>query len=569
MALRRGKTGLRRAGFSAVAWVALAAAGFSATPAQAHRWRHAYHGYAHRQAAAPANPAFAAMVVDENSGRTLYAASENELRHPASLTKVMTLYLLFEQLEKGRMTLETPIQMSDHAASQAPSKLGLDPGETLSVDEAIKAIVTRSANDVAVAIGEAIAGDESSFAEMMTRKAHALGMAHTTYVNASGLPDDRQITTAHDLTLLGRAVQERFPRYFHYFSTHSFDFAGETIGNHNHLLGRVDGVDGIKTGYTRASGFNLLTSVHRDGRSLVAVVMGGPTAAARDRTMELLISQQIARATTARSATMIAEAAAPEPVRAAATAPAPAVAPTPPTRVAALVPPIPPARGGQDGEGDYDTVERDAPSAEGARHGLERPAPAASAALAASAYSPVREAEMSPAALGWVKGPEGLAPRPADPAQKALVASLTPSAAASAALPAPPVREAAPAPIASAALPAAAPQRPVATGKAAPALVADESHVARVEPPRPPAGRDGWMVQIGASDDADKANELLIRARAANRSSLAAARPMTEKVVAGGAAFYRARFAGLDSTSAEAACKSLKRSGFSCFATRE
>ena len=240
--------------------------------------------------------AFAAMVVDENSGRTLYAASENEPRHPASLTKVMTLYLLFEQLENGRLSLESPIEMSEHAASQAPSKLGLEPGASISVENAIKSIVTRSAHDVAVAIAEAVGGDEDSFAAMMTRKARALGMSHTTYVNASGLPDDRQITTAHDLTILGRAVQERFPRYFHYFSTHSFDYAGETIGNHNHLLGRVDGVDGIKTGYTRASGFNLLTSVHRDGRSLVAVVMGGPTAGARDRLMEQLIAQHIASA---------------------------------------------------------------------------------------------------------------------------------------------------------------------------------------------------------------------------------------------------------------------------------
>ena len=165
-------------------------------------------------------------------------------------------------------------------------KLGLEPGDTISVDDAIKAIVTRSANDVAVAIAEAIGGDEPHFADMMTRKAHTLGMSRTLYRNASGLPNDEQITTARDLTILARATEERFPRYFKYFSTHEFAYGGEIIGNVNHLLGRVDGVDGIKTGYTRASGFNLLTSVHRDGRSLVAVVLGGRTAAARDLYME-------------------------------------------------------------------------------------------------------------------------------------------------------------------------------------------------------------------------------------------------------------------------------------------
>ena len=215
---------------------------------------------------APADPAFAAMVVDANAGRTLFAVNEDQPRHPASLTKVMTLYLLFEQLDKGAMTLQTEIPVSEHAAAQEPSKLGLEPGNSITVDDAIKAVVTRSANDVAVAIGEAIGGDKSRFAELMTRKAHALGMSRTLYRNASGLPNDEQITTARDLTILARATEERFPRYFKYFSTHEFAYGGEIIGNHNHLLGRVDGVDGIKTGYTRASGFNLLTSVHRDGR---------------------------------------------------------------------------------------------------------------------------------------------------------------------------------------------------------------------------------------------------------------------------------------------------------------
>ena len=260
------------------------------------------------EGAVPSSPAFSALVVDANNGRTLYSADENGLRHPASITKVMTLYLLFEKLDSGAMTLQTPIPISQHAAGQEPSKLGLAPGDSISVDDAIKAVVTRSANDIAVAIAEAVGGSESNFADLMTLKAHALGMANTLYRNASGLPNDEQVTTARDLTILGRSLEERFPRYFRYFSTAQFNFDGEIIGNHNHLLGRVDGVDGIKTGYTRASGFNLLTSVHRDGRSLLAVVMGGRSAAGRDRIMANLIGDHIAEASTAHTATAVADA---------------------------------------------------------------------------------------------------------------------------------------------------------------------------------------------------------------------------------------------------------------------
>ena len=183
--------------------------------------------------------------------------------------------------------------ISQHAAAQAPSKLGLRPGQTISVDNAIKAVVTKSANDIACAIAENVAGDEHSFAQMMTRKAHALGMRNTNYENASGLPDPNQVTTAYDLALLGRAIQERFPRYYRYFSTPSFAYNGALHRNHNHLLGQVEGMDGIKTGYTRASGFNLLTSVRRRGHHIVAVVMGGKTAYTRDRIMAGLIEENI------------------------------------------------------------------------------------------------------------------------------------------------------------------------------------------------------------------------------------------------------------------------------------
>src|SRR5437660_10193278 len=255
---------------------------------------------------------YADIVVDANSGAILHATNPDARRHPASLTKIMTLFLLFEQLEGGKLKLDSALKVSSEAAGQAPTKLSLKPGSTLSVEDAIKGMVTRSANDAAAVVAEAIAGSESDFAKLMTHKAQALGMKGTVYKNASGLPDDDQVTTARDQSVLGRAIQERFPRYYKYFSIRSFTFRGQSIANHNHLLGKVEGVDGIKTGYIGASGFNLVTSVHRGNRYLVAVVMGGSSAGSRDARMRELISEQITAASTKRTAPMIAELDAPD-----------------------------------------------------------------------------------------------------------------------------------------------------------------------------------------------------------------------------------------------------------------
>ncbi len=302
----------RLAPLAAGAFVAASVLALTSAPAQARHHRHAQrtHFVARSSAPAEVDPSkFSAIVVDANTGQTIWGVNENALRHPASITKVMTLYLLFEQLENGTMSLSTRIPISEHAAAQEPSKLGLSPGQTISVEDAIKAIVTRSANDIAVAVAEAVGHDESNFAALMTHKAHQLGMSRTLYRDASGLPNDEQLTTARDLALLGRSLQARFPQYYHYFSLHEFTYDGEVIGNHNHLLGRVEGVDGIKTGYTRASGFNLLTSVHRgDGRALIAVVMGGRSAPARDRLMQRLIADHMADASPKGAATRFADA---------------------------------------------------------------------------------------------------------------------------------------------------------------------------------------------------------------------------------------------------------------------
>src|SRR6202521_1057166 len=249
----------------------------------------------------------ASIVIDIKTGRVLQQQNADAARHPASLTKIMTLYLLFEQLEVGKLKLDSELTASARAENATPSKLGLDEDDTISVEDAIKAIVTRSANDVAVTIAEAIGGSEENFAVLMTREARALGMKNTVFRNASGLPDPEQITTARDLALLGRAIQDRFPRYYRFFSIRSFNYGGEWIRNHNRLLGVVGGVDGIKTGYTRASGFNLVTSVHRDGRYIIAVVLGGRSAFERDTRMRGLINTHIREASLRHTVPVIAE----------------------------------------------------------------------------------------------------------------------------------------------------------------------------------------------------------------------------------------------------------------------
>jgi D-alanyl-D-alanine carboxypeptidase len=250
---------------------------------------------------------YAAIVIDDNSGTVLYEVKPDELRHPASLAKVMTLYLLFEQIEAGKLRLDTPLPVSRHAATQRPVRLGLKADQTITVENAIKALVTKSANDAAAVVAEAIGGTEEEFAKLMTLKARSLGMERTIYINASGLPADEQITTAREQATLGRAIQHRFPQYFHYFATPTFTYRGRDIRNHNNLLGKVEGVDGIKTGYTDASGYNLLSSVHRGKKNIIGVVLGGPSNSARDTRMRKLIEEAIPDAALERTAPRIVE----------------------------------------------------------------------------------------------------------------------------------------------------------------------------------------------------------------------------------------------------------------------
>ncbi|NWG54329.1 MAG: D-alanyl-D-alanine carboxypeptidase [Hydrogenophilaceae bacterium] len=238
---------------------------------------------------AQTNDRYAAIVIDVETNEVLHADQADEQRYPASLTKMMTLYMLFEAMERGEIGLEDRLTASRFASRQPPSRLGVRRGDTLTVEQAINALVVQSANDVAVMVAERLAGSEAAFAEQMTRRARQLGMEHTRFMNASGLPNPRIRTTARDMATLSIAIWRDFPQYYHVFQTPSNSWRGREARNHNRLLGAVEGVDGIKTGYTRASGFNLATAAVRDGRRVVAVVMGGSSAAARDAQVAYLI----------------------------------------------------------------------------------------------------------------------------------------------------------------------------------------------------------------------------------------------------------------------------------------
>lgn len=239
--------------------------------------------------ASPTQAKYAAVVVDAASGEVLFNRRGDSPRYPASITKVMTLYLAFEALAAGKLSPNDTIVISPRAAAQPPSKLGLRAGDTIRVDDAISALAVKSANDIAVALAERIGGTEQKFAAMMTLRAQELGMRNTRFVNASGLPDSRQLTSARDIAILSRATMRDFPQYYGRFGQKQFAFRGTTMRNHNGLLHRMPGVDGIKTGYTNASGYNLAASAVRDGRRLIAVVLGGSSGASRDaHTADLL-----------------------------------------------------------------------------------------------------------------------------------------------------------------------------------------------------------------------------------------------------------------------------------------
>ncbi len=245
-------------------------------------------------APAHANSKYAAYVIHADTGDVLFDRYSTARRYPASLTKMMTLYLLFEELDAGELTLQSKLKVSARAAGQPPSKLGLKAGSTISVETAIEALVVKSANDVAAVVAEHISGSEWRFAKKMTAKARALGMSRTRFRNASGLPNSKPVTTARDMAVLGQRVVQDFPQYYHYFSAKSFTWGGRTYASHNRLVNTYSGADGIKTGYTRRSGFNLVTTAVKGDNRLIGVVLGGRTSRSRDRHMRDILNKAFA-----------------------------------------------------------------------------------------------------------------------------------------------------------------------------------------------------------------------------------------------------------------------------------
>ncbi|MGN6310900.1 MAG: serine hydrolase [Xanthobacteraceae bacterium] len=543
------------------------------------RRRHRHHRHHHHAVQQSYNPAFASIIVDANSGATLTATNADGLRFPASLTKIMTLYLLFERLDAGKISLNTEMPVSAHAASQAPTKLGLRPGQTIRVEDAIKGLVTRSANDAAVVIAEFIGGDEDDFAQMMTRKARSLGMTRTVYRNASGLPNDDQVTTARDQSTLGRAIQDRFPRYYRYFATASFNYRGRNIRNHNHLLGKVEGVDGIKTGYTRASGFNLVTNLRRGNRHLVGVVMGGRSYSARDAIMRNLLAENLEKASGRRTVAAIAERSSSE-ANAAAAEEAAQSRPAAPVQVQGAIqvaaaeapPPLPPTRS--------ITAAAPAPKAPVADRAAIEPAPLTNGVIQSKTLStipgstepmkPVRVktvqvrsgqvkvASAGPAPLGTmsndaadISGSVSARELPAQPPNhgtgKGILGVLPASNVA-----APAERQVQQAAVETSSR--SAPQTVQAHGAIKPTTAAVHS---------------GWIVQVGALESESQARQRLEAARDHAKGMLGKADPFTETVVTrGDKKLYRARFAGLERDQAEAVCKRLKRSDISCITIR-
>ncbi|HEX3337845.1 MAG TPA: D-alanyl-D-alanine carboxypeptidase [Pseudolabrys sp.] len=544
-----GYRGLRWGAVGLSAVVAVAAFADAASARRSHRPK--------ASAGESYQPSYASIVVDANSGAVMQATNADSPRHPASLTKIMTLYLLFERLEQGKVKLTTDLPASAHAAVQAPSKLGLKPGESIRVETAIRAIVTKSANDVAVIVAEALGGDEASFARMMTAKAQALGMSQTVYRNASGLPDEQQITTARDQAILGRAIQDRFPTYYQYFATRTFEYRGKSIRNHNHLLGAVDGLDGIKTGYIHDSGFNIVTSVRRANHHVVAVVFGGRTAEARDARVRSLIDNNINIAAVKRTAPPVVEG-----------------------RETAVA-----RRDSKDGKEDDRTGSAPVRVASAA----QAPAPSATDAPAPGSTDPIKPVAVRTVAVhpGTVYS-ASLTPLPSDNRQLMPAPAVTnaanittiatvrsepqPAGPAVAASPPPASSPAAPpASTAVAAAPAPVPVPPPAAKVIAPAVPTAKVASAGNSVPVPTASaapvvkpRGAWLIQVGALPDESDAKQRLEAAQNKAKNLLGKADPFTERTEKGDKVLFRARFAGLEKDQAEAACKHLKRSAIPC-----
>lgn len=474
-----------------------------------------------------ANPKYAGIVVDAKTGNVLYSENADRLQYPASLTKMMTLYMTFEALEQGRIRLDTPVPFSAHASAQAPTKLGVRAGGTITVEQGILGLVTLSANDAATALGEMLGGgSEDRFAQLMTAKAHALGMTRTTYRNANGLPNTAQMTTARDQARLGIALRQHFPQYYGYFSTRAFKFGSRTIRSHNRLVGSVRGVDGIKTGYTRAAGFNLVSSVQVDGKSIVGVVMGGASTPARDAQMRNLIASYLPKASSrGGSSALIAQA-----------APAPAIIETPA--------PVQSKKAQQMAK----TITAAQPPVSAAAADLSLPH---KAPLPGARYQ-LAETEVAYAETAARKSDNPLVAQPMPAPTKVKTMTIKQQAAVAVPTPAP------------ASMPTEQGDTSVdnvttASTTPSPTRAASTSN-----------GPTGWVVQVGVSPSRQMAMDLLESAKSKAGKALASAKPFAVAYAAGGDQLYRARFGGFDDQrDAVNACKALKKAGIKCWAAAQ
>jgi D-alanyl-D-alanine carboxypeptidase len=484
----------------------------------------------------------AALILDGATGKILYARNETAERHPASLTKMMTLYMLFEALKAGKITMQTPMPVSSHAAQQKPTKLSLRPGTTITVDTAIRAIVIRSANDVAVVIAEALGGTELHFAQMMTEKARALGMRETYYHNASGLPDPLQITTAMDLSVLARHLAYDFPQFYPYFALAGFTYKGVYYPTHDNLIGRYPGADGIKTGFTVASGFNLTSSVVRGGVHLIGIVMGGRTAVRRDMEMMRLLDTSFAQIET--NPTLVARGPVPwtavadlgkQPAVAGFTLPAASAAASNQFAALSAVPPPIPATDDEDAaearrapDENFATLHAQAPQLESVAQ-APKPAALQPPAMQAAAMAPLKPGSHE--------------------------AGLMSSAA--------PTPQARPAQLAD------APARPVtvaAVPKMRAALRTDDSEGDQDLAGLAAAGRN-WTIQIGAyADQAFAKAQLDAYAQKSMDVLGQAARLVVPFQSSDGHTMYRARFGLFAERKAREVCDRLTQRGQTCFA---
>lgn len=470
----------------------------------------------------------AVMVIDANSGRVLLAEQADESRYPASLTKMMTIYLALEQMAAGRLKADTPIRISQEAASQQPSKLDLDAGETIPAIDAIKVLITKSANDIAVALAEHISGNEREFARRMTAKAHELGMTRTTFRNASGLPDRDQVTTARDMLTLAMRLHDDFPQHYALFALRSHSFRGKTFANHNTLLRSFEGTEGMKTGYISSSGFNVATSYRRGQKHLFGVVFGGASAGSRNATMRAALTRSLPQASTEKvrivgRPTLVAEAR-PKPERPA-REPVPRRAATEvarpgPQLAAPARPEVPPGRPDR-------VVTAEAPPA-------------------VVPIARVRPVLVAPATKPAAAAPPAPAPAPLQPRAPA---------------PAPGVTRAPESAVAVRPMPQLG-QPPSSLQAQARALIVSQ----RVAGPAPGAQPLGsYQLQIGAYASQADAERALAQTRAKAHTLLGQAAPVTTVFEKDNRTFYRARFTGFSAQSASSTCVELRRQAVDCF----